>query len=144
MAPSQSFQGKSLFFLRGLESSVAPLSSSVPSTRHLVSFHLFWVIFIQGSCGDDSRIRLWDMRAAKHPIIDHVAPSHWAWRLAFNPFYSQMLITSGTDLTANLWLVPSMGKGQVGGTGWLGADLAFNTFCCLMLVTSGADLNVCL
>lgn len=46
------------------------------------------------TCWDDCRVKFWDIRKPTAPlkvIIDH---SHWVWRVRFNHFHDQLVLTS--------------------------------------------------
>ncbi|XP_037084923.1 EARP and GARP complex-interacting protein 1-like [Pollicipes pollicipes] len=49
------------------------------------------------TCGDDCRVKFWDIRKPTEPlqvIADH---SHWVWTVRFNHFHDQLVLTSSSD-----------------------------------------------
>ncbi|CAI5965019.1 unnamed protein product [Closterium sp. NIES-64] len=96
---------------------------------------------ILASAGDDSRIRLWDLRSTKQAIVELPGHSHWTCSVRYNRFYDELLLvirlntthpcvltyclvrynrfydelllSSGTDSAVNLWHVPSASAAAV-------------------------------
>lgn len=36
--------------------------------------------------------------------------SHWVWNVAYSPFHDQLLLSSSTDTTVNVWYAPALAK----------------------------------
>jgi WD40 repeat protein len=69
---------------------------------------------IFGSCGDDSKVFIWDMRSAKsaqkitptHTVKSHTSEVNC---LAFNPFSPNLLVTGGADKSIAMWDLRNLG-----------------------------------
>ncbi|GKY93189.1 hypothetical protein MPSEU_000286700 [Mayamaea pseudoterrestris] len=60
--------------------------------------------FVLATAGQDALIKFWDLRSAKQPLlVARGGHSHWAYRVMYNPFHDQLLLSSGTDSQVNLW-----------------------------------------
>jgi WD40 repeat protein len=60
--------------------------------------------FVLATAGQDSLIKFWDLRSAKQPLlVARGGHSHWAYRVMYNPFHDQLVLSSGTDSIVNLW-----------------------------------------
>jgi len=64
------------------------------------------------SGGDDGKVKCWDIRNKKEPLRVLVAHSHWVTNVKFNPNYDQLLLSSSTDSTVNLWNLPTIAAKQ--------------------------------
>ncbi|CAE7690585.1 EIPR1 [Symbiodinium microadriaticum] len=71
------------------------------------------------TCGDDRKVKLWDLRAMKSPVSTLEGHSHWVWQAKYNPFHDQLIVSSGSDNLVNLWRVASCSSAP-----WLGDGLA--------------------
>lgn len=65
------------------------------------------------SAGDDNRIKFWDVRKTESPLLSLAGHSHWVWRTRYNPFHDQLLLSSSTDSTVQLWRVSSISSAPV-------------------------------
>jgi WD40 repeat protein len=57
------------------------------------------------TAGDDSRIRIWDLKMPNIPLQELPGHQHWAYRVQYNPKYEELVLSSGTDSRVNLWHV---------------------------------------
>lgn len=53
--------------------------------------------YFMATCGDDCAVRFWDVRSSKEHVKEVKAHSHWVWRVRYNPFHDQLLLTAGSD-----------------------------------------------
>uniref|UniRef100_A0A0D6R6Q8 EIPR1-like beta-propeller domain-containing protein n=1 Tax=Araucaria cunninghamii TaxID=56994 RepID=A0A0D6R6Q8_ARACU len=73
-----------------------------PSKQHIVV-----------TAGDDSRIRIWDLRMPNLPSEELTGHTHWTWCVQYNPIYDELILSAGTDSTVNLWQTsPIQGRGS--------------------------------
>jgi len=54
------------------------------------------------SCGDDCKIKFWDIRHTDKPIRIINSHSHWVWRVTYNRFHDQLVLSSSSDSVVNL------------------------------------------
>lgn len=47
--------------------------------------------------GDDSSLKIFDVRNLKEPVFFRRDHSHWIWSVKFNTFHDQLILTSGSD-----------------------------------------------
>jgi WD40 repeat protein len=59
------------------------------------------------TCGDDRKIKIWDLRNDRAPVKILAGHSHWVWSAKYNPFHDQLIASGGTDNLVNLWRVAS-------------------------------------
>uniref|UniRef100_A0A383VHU4 EIPR1-like beta-propeller domain-containing protein n=1 Tax=Tetradesmus obliquus TaxID=3088 RepID=A0A383VHU4_TETOB len=66
--------------------------------------------FVTG--GDDCKLRFWDTRMLSRPeaLQEMSGHSHWVWGVAYSPFHEQLLLSSSTDTTVNVWYAPALAK----------------------------------
>jgi len=69
--------------------------------------------------GDDSRIRIWDLRMSKMPLKELTGHSHWTWRVRYNPMYDELILSAGTDSTVNLWQTSPIKSGDSTPGSWV-------------------------
>ncbi|XP_028757808.1 WD repeat-containing protein DWA2 isoform X2 [Neltuma alba] len=55
----------------------------------------------------ESGIHIWDLRKPKVPTQELPGHTHWTWAVECNPEYGELILSSGTDSTVNLWLASS-------------------------------------
>ncbi len=72
------------------------------------------------TCGDDCRVRFWDLRAPAKPLKT-LSHSHWVWAVRYHPAYDQLVISAGSDCVVKLWNVASISS-QAGVGAPSGAD----------------------
>lgn len=44
------------------------------------------------TCGDDRKVKLWDLRTLKSPVSTLEGHSHWVWKAKYNPFHDQLIV----------------------------------------------------
>ena len=49
------------------------------------------------SCGDDRKIKFWDIRNLSAPVKILAGHTHWVWSARYNPFHDQLLLSCGSD-----------------------------------------------
>jgi WD40 repeat protein len=69
------------------------------------------------TCGDDRKVKFWDVRNLVTPVRTLAGHSHYAWCVRFNPFHDQLLLSGGSDNLVNLWRVASCSSAP-----WISAD----------------------
>lgn len=69
------------------------------------------------TCGDDRKVKFWDIRNLSSPVRTLAGHSHYAWCVRFNPFHDQLLLSGGSDNLVNLWRVASCSSAP-----WIGTD----------------------
>lgn len=69
------------------------------------------------TCGDDRKVKFWDVRNLTSPVKTLAGHSHWTWTAKFNPFHDQLIVSAGSDYLVNLWRVASVSSAP-----WLGAE----------------------
>lgn len=60
------------------------------------------------TCGDDMYVRLWDFRKTDSPVLQFKHHSHWIYKVKFNPFHDQLLLSCGSDNQVNLESIVSI------------------------------------
>jgi WD40 repeat protein len=60
------------------------------------------------SCGDDCAVRFWDFRNPDEPLKQIECHSHWVWRVRYNLFHDQLILTSASDSRVILHSLPSI------------------------------------
>jgi EARP and GARP complex-interacting protein 1 len=88
------------------------------------------------TCGDDRKIKIWDIRSLKTPLTTLEGHSHWIWSCKYNPFHDQLIVrypltsispqcsqtnSGGSDNLVNLWRVASSSSAP-----WLGMVSGFD------------------
>lgn len=63
--------------------------------------------FHVATAGDDSSLKIWDVRNNKEPVFVRRDHKHWIFSVTFNKFHDQLLLTSSSDLKVNLTCVNS-------------------------------------
>ena len=60
------------------------------------------------SCGDDRKVKFWDLRKPSVPVQTLEGHSHWIWNCKYNPFHDQLVLSGGSDHVVNLWRIASV------------------------------------
>jgi WD40 repeat protein len=68
------------------------------------------------TCGDDCSARFWDFRNPNEPLKELMCHTHWVWRVRFNTFHDQLVLTSGSDSRVLLHSLPSISSEPQGRT----------------------------
>lgn len=55
--------------------------------------------FIIATVGDDSALKIWDVRNNKQPLFSRRDHQHWITSVSFNKFHDQLILTSSSDGT---------------------------------------------
>ncbi|KAF0297261.1 EARP-interacting [Amphibalanus amphitrite] len=90
------------------------------------------------TCGDDCRVKFWDIRKPTAPLKVLVDHSHWVWRVRFNHFHDQLVLTSSSDWRVLLTSAASLSSEPYGhlldddddGPAQSGAQLADGQLAC--------------
>jgi WD40 repeat protein len=53
--------------------------------------------FCIATVGDDSALKIWDIRNNKTPLFSRRDHQHWIFSVAFNKFHDQLILTSSSD-----------------------------------------------
>ncbi|XP_069676668.1 EARP-interacting protein homolog isoform X1 [Periplaneta americana] len=64
--------------------------------------------YYMATCGDDGYSRFWDVRNPSEPAIARADHSHWVWRIRYNHFHDQLVLTSSSDSRVILTSVASI------------------------------------
>lgn len=64
------------------------------------------------TAGEDSQIRIWDLRVPNIPLKELSGHTHWTWRVRYNPAYDEFILSAGTDSTVNLWQTSPIQGGE--------------------------------
>ena len=64
------------------------------------------------TCGDDRKVKLWDLRSMKSPVSTLEGHSHWVWQAKYNPFHDQLIVRYVWPTTC-CWHYDHMGCGGV-------------------------------
>lgn len=69
---------------------------------------------ILATAGHDGLLKFWDLRNSKKPLlVARGGHSHYAWRVKYNPFHDQLVLSTGTDAIANLWRVSTISSAPI-------------------------------
>ncbi|XP_071836526.1 EARP-interacting protein homolog isoform X2 [Apostichopus japonicus] len=49
------------------------------------------------SCGDDCKVKFWDIRNPSAAVLSLSDHSHWVWSVRYNQFHDQLVLTSSSD-----------------------------------------------
>jgi EARP and GARP complex-interacting protein 1 len=60
------------------------------------------------SCGDDCKVRFWDIRKTNECLKTLNNHSHWVWSVRYNAFHDQLLLTCSSDNRVVLSSIPSL------------------------------------
>ncbi|KAF0313094.1 EARP-interacting [Amphibalanus amphitrite] len=90
------------------------------------------------TCGDDCMVKFWDIRKPTAPLKVLVDHSHWVWRVRFNHFHDQLVLTSSSDWRVLLTSAASLSSEPYGhlldddddGPAQSGAQLADGQLAC--------------
>jgi len=64
---------------------------------------------VLATAGHDGLLKFWDLRNAKKPLlVARGGHSHYAWRVQYNPFHDQLVLSTGTDAIVNMWRVSTI------------------------------------
>eukprot|EP00697_Spironema_sp_BW2_P005398 gnl/Spiro4/17537_TR9341_c0_g1_i1.p1 gnl/Spiro4/17537_TR9341_c0_g1~~gnl/Spiro4/17537_TR9341_c0_g1_i1.p1 ORF type:complete len:371 (-),score=55.33 gnl/Spiro4/17537_TR9341_c0_g1_i1:184-1266(-) len=63
---------------------------------------------VLASCGDDGQLKFWDLRNSREPLLNISAHRHWVWRVKYNGFHDQLVLTSSSDRRVGLWKAQSV------------------------------------
>lgn len=72
---------------------------------------------VLSTCGDDRKVKIWDLRSLARPLKILEGHSHWVWSVRYNPFHDQLLVSGGGDNAVSLWRVASCSSAP-----WLGSE----------------------
>jgi WD40 repeat protein len=67
------------------------------------------------TCGDDRKLKIWDLRKPEKPLVTLCGHSHWVWTAKYNPSHDQLILSGGSDNLVNLWRIASCSSAP-----WLG------------------------
>ncbi|RKP34485.1 WD40-repeat-containing domain protein [Dimargaris cristalligena] len=65
------------------------------------------------TCGEDCKVRIWDLRNLSQPLMMMADHTHWVWAVAYNHFHDQLLLTSSSDCTVNLESIVSVSSASL-------------------------------
>lgn len=65
------------------------------------------------SGGDDGKMKFWDLRHVRMPLLALNAHSHWVSSVRYNRFHDQLVLSCSTDSTAALWRVSSISSAPI-------------------------------
>ncbi|TRZ02666.1 hypothetical protein DNTS_024400 [Danionella cerebrum] len=68
------------------------------------------------SCGDDCKVKFWDVRHLTEPIKSLEEHSHWVWSVRYNHSHDQLLLTASSDsrvILSNMVSISSEPFGQM-------------------------------
>lgn len=54
------------------------------------------------------------MRKLSSPLKILTSHTHWVWSVKYNKFHDQLLLSSGTDSSVNLWSIVSISSAPLG------------------------------
>lgn len=49
------------------------------------------------SCGDDCKVKFWDVRSVQEPVKTLEEHSHWVWSVRYNHSHDQLVLTASSD-----------------------------------------------
>ncbi|RHY39581.1 hypothetical protein DYB34_004771 [Aphanomyces astaci] len=64
--------------------------------------------YYMASGGDDGLVKFWDIRKPKAALLTLPSHSHWVWCVKYNRFHDQLVLSSSSDSSVNLWRVSSI------------------------------------
>ncbi|KAH9315415.1 hypothetical protein KI387_024042, partial [Taxus chinensis] len=64
------------------------------------------------TAGEDSQMRIWDLRMPNTPLKELIGHTHWTWRVLYNPACDEIILSAGTDSTVNLWQTSPIQGGE--------------------------------
>jgi len=65
--------------------------------------------FTLATSGLEGIVHYWDTRSTRKPLLSaRGGHSHYAWRVQYNPFHDQLVLSTGTDAVVNLWRVSTI------------------------------------
>jgi WD40 repeat protein len=65
--------------------------------------------YVLATCGQEGLLNFWDFRSTQRPLLTaRGGHSHYAWRVQYNPFHDQLVLSTGTDAVVNLWRVSTI------------------------------------
>ncbi|KAG7264160.1 hypothetical protein CRUP_038188 [Coryphaenoides rupestris] len=68
------------------------------------------------SCGDDCKVRFWDVRNVQEPVKSLEDHSHWVWSVRYNHSHDQLVLTASSDsrlILSNMVSISSEPFGQL-------------------------------
>ncbi|TYZ63934.1 hypothetical protein PybrP1_002900 [[Pythium] brassicae (nom. inval.)] len=69
--------------------------------------------FCLASGGDDGKLKFWDLRQARQPLLALAAHAHWVWSVRYNRFHDQLVLSASSDSTLALWRVSSISSAPI-------------------------------
>jgi len=66
------------------------------------------------SCGDDCRIKFWDIRKTNECLKTLNDHSHWVWSARYNRFHDQLIVTASSDTRVMLFNIASLSSEPYG------------------------------
>ena len=70
--------------------------------------------YVLATSGQDGLLKFWDLRSARRPLlVARGGHSHWAWKVQYNPFHDQLVLSAGTDAVANLWRLSTISSAPI-------------------------------
>lgn len=70
--------------------------------------------YVLASCGDDCKVKFWDVRFPTEPVETLDVHSHWVWCVRYNHFHDQLVLTSSSDSRVVLHDVTSISSEPFG------------------------------
>lgn len=65
--------------------------------------------FVLATAGLDGLLKFWDLRNPRIPLLTaRGGHAHYTWNVKYNPFHDQLVLSTGTDSTVNLWRISSI------------------------------------
>ncbi|XP_074640938.1 EARP and GARP complex-interacting protein 1-like [Tubulanus polymorphus] len=49
------------------------------------------------TCGDDCKVKFWDIRKTLEPVTILADHSHWVWKVRYNHFHDQLVLSASSD-----------------------------------------------
>ncbi|KAG1682467.1 EARP-interacting [Nymphon striatum] len=66
------------------------------------------------SCGDDCYTKFWDIRNTSESLLSISNHSHWVWKVRYNHFHDQLILTSSSDSRVILSNIASLSSEPFG------------------------------
>ena len=55
------------------------------------------------TCGDDRKVKVWDLRAPGRALVVLEGHAHAAWSVRYNPFHDQLLLRYSCRMSYHAW-----------------------------------------